>query len=176
MRPNFEPFVHTARDLLERNITLYVMFTGQIWKQLLSQSDIPEYRKIAESMIISESVGQYNAMTKNEMLSRGTHAMMTSFMAPSQLAWAKEVDPDQEYMNQKGEYKYNYGRGYYRGEMVVLTGDTGLGGYLTNKKWHLNEVYLLLREFKINVLKYAYLMFSLLSTINLSCIWNLSGY
>ena len=103
MKPNFESPVHTAKDLVERDITLYMWPTAQLWKQMLSQSDIPEYRKIAESMIISESVGQYNAMTKNEMLSRGTHAMMTSFMAPSQLAWAKEVDPDQEYMNQKGE-------------------------------------------------------------------------
>ena len=141
MKPNFESPAHTARDLVERDITVFLLPGSHIWRQLLSQSDIPEYRKIAESMIISESVGQYNAMTKNEMLSRGTHAMMTSFMAPSQLAWAKEVDPDQEYMNQKGEYKYNYGRGYYRGELVDLTGNNGLGGYLTNKKWHLNEVF-----------------------------------
>ena len=148
MKPNFEPFVHTARDLVERDITLYENPFGQIWRQLLSQSDIPEYREIAESMIITKSYDQFDAMTKNEMLSRGTHAMMPSYLFPYELAWATEVDDDQgvtivstEYVTQKGEYKYNYGRGYYRGEMVVLTGYTGLAGYLTNKKWHLNEVF-----------------------------------
>ena len=47
-------------------------------------------------------------------------------MRPNQMAWATEVDPDQgvtivstEYMTQKGEYKYNHGRGYYRGERVA---------------------------------------------------------
>ena len=77
---------------------------------------------------------------------------MRSYLEPmDQLVWATEVDDDQgvtivstEYMTQKGEYKYNHGRGYYRGEMVVLAGKMDEAGYLTNKKWHLNEVYLLL--------------------------------
>ena len=135
MKPNFETSVHTARDMVERDITLY-MFpgTGQIYKQLLSQHHVPEYRKIGENMIITESWTQHYALTKNEMLSRGTHAMMRSYLAPYQLAWATEVDP-----NQKGEYKYNHGRGYYRGEKVV--GKIPGSGYLTNKKWHLNEVF-----------------------------------
>ena len=150
MKPNFESHVHTARDLVERGIILYMWPGSQIWRQMLSQSDNLEYRKIAESMIITKSWDQFDAMTKNEMLSRGTHAYMTSYLSPSYLDWAKEVDDDQgvtivstEYMTQKGEYKYNHGRGYYRGEMVMLTGDPGPAGYLTNKKWHLNEVYLL---------------------------------
>ena len=151
MKPNFEPFVHTARDLVERGIILYMWPGSQIWRQMLSQSDNPEHRKIAESMIITESYDQYNAMIKNEMLSQGTHAMMLSYLYPYELAWATEVDDDQgvtivstEYMTQKGEYKYNHGRGYYRGEMVV--GKIPGGGYLTHKQWHLNEVYLLLVE------------------------------
>ena len=147
MKPNFEPHVHTARDLVERDITLYMNPGAQIWRQMLSQSDIPEYRKIAESMIITKSYYQFDALTKNEMLSRGTHAKMEPYLAPYELAWAREVDDDKgvtivstEYMTQKGEYKYNHGRGYYRGEMVV--GKIPGGGYLTNKKWHLNEVYI----------------------------------
>ena len=146
MKPNFESHVHTARDLVERGIILYMWPGSQIWRQMLSQSDILEYRKIAESMIITKSWDQFDAMTKNEMLSRGTHAYMTSYLSPSYLDWAKEVDDDQgvtivstEYMTQKGEYKYNHGRGYYRGEKVV--GKIPGSGYLTNKKWHLNEVF-----------------------------------
>ena len=153
MKPNFEPFVHTARDLVERDITLYDEPNAQLWRQLLSQSDNPEYRKIAETMIITKSASQFDAMTKNEMLSRGTHAMMRSYLYPFELAWATEVDDDQgvtivstEYVTQKGEYKYNHGRGYYRGDMVVLAGRIPGGGYLTHKQWHLNEVYLLLDE------------------------------
>ena len=134
MRPNFEPFVHTARDLLERNITLYMLFTGQIWKQMLSQSDIPEYRKIAETMIFAESWEQYDEMTKNEFLSQGTHAQMMAYLWPSMSYWGTEYDHDQ------GRYKYNSGRGYYRGERVELAGVTPMVGFLTHKKWHLNEV------------------------------------
>ena len=154
MKPNFETSVQTARDLVERDITLYMKpGTGQIYKQLLLQHRIPEYRKIGENMIISKSWEQYFALTKNEMLSRGTHAQIASHLGPYELALATEVDPDQgvtivstEYMTQKGEYKYNHGRGYYRGEMVVLAGVMDGAGYLTKKKWHLNEVYLLLVE------------------------------
>ena len=76
MKPNFESPVNTAKDMVERNITLYRGPGSQLWRQMLSQSKIPEYRKIAESMIITESWEQFNAMTKNEMLSKGTHAIM----------------------------------------------------------------------------------------------------
>ena len=149
MKPNFEPSVDTARDLLERDITLYMRPSSQFWKQWLSQHYIPEYRKIGENMIFTKDSYQYYVMTKNEMLNRGTHATMRSYLPPDQLDWATEVDDDQgvtivstEYVTQKGKYKNNYGRGYYRGDKVV--GKIPGGGYLTNKKWHLNEVYFLL--------------------------------
>ena len=134
LKPNFESPVHTAKDILERGITLYMRPGAQIWRQLLSQSDNPEYMKIAESMIITKSWEQYNIMTRNEMLSRGTHAMIVSYLDPYMLDWATEYDQDQ------GRHVYNSGRGYYRGEMLVLTGVIPETGYLTHKKWHLNEV------------------------------------
>ena len=129
MKPNFEPFVHTARDLVERDITLYMWPTAMIWRQMLSQSDNPEYRKIAETIIISESWDQYYAMTRNEMLSRGTHATMAPMM-----------NGFRTLLNYQGEYKYNHGRGVYRGDRVRLAGAVPQSGYLTNKMWHLNEV------------------------------------
>ena len=151
MKPNFESPVHTAGDLVEGNITLFMASKTDIWKQWLSQHYIPEYRKIGENMILSDSWSQYYALIKNDLLSRGTHAMLKAFLGQRMERWSREVDPDQgvtiistEYMTQKGEYKYNHGRGYYRGEMVVLAGKMDEAGYLTNKKWHLNEVYLLL--------------------------------
>ena len=138
MKPNFESPVHTAGDLVEGNITLFMASKTDIWKQWLSQHYIPEYRKIAETMIISKSQSVFDEMTKNEMLSQGTHAHMISHLDPTGLAWATEYD------HYQGRYKYNSGRGYYRGERVVLAGVISEGGYLTNKKWHLNEVCLLL--------------------------------
>ena len=134
MKPNFESPVHTARDLVERDITLYHIPGAQVWRQMLSQSDIPEYRKIAETMIITKSWEQVFKMTKNELLSQGTHALMVSYLSSSTLAWATEYDHD------KGKYKRNSGRGYYRGERLSLPGVIPEAGYLTNKKWHLNEV------------------------------------
>ena len=134
MKANFESPVHTARDLVERDITLFMGPGNQIWKQMLLQSDFPEYRIIGENMIILNSWDHFYAMTKNEMLVRGTHAMMRPSLTSQYLVWAK-------YMRiEKGEYKYeyNHGRGYYRGEKVG--GMIPEGGYLTHKKWHLNEV------------------------------------
>ena len=134
MKPNFESPVHTAGDLVEGNITLFMASKTDIWKQWLSQHYIPEYRKIAETMIISKSQSVFDEMTKNEMLSQGTHAILVSYIAPHALAWGTEYDYDQ------GRYIYNSGRGYYRGERLMLAGVIPEAGYLTNKKWHLNEV------------------------------------
>ena len=132
MKPNFESPVHTARDMVEKGITLYMWPGTQIWRQRLSQSSIPDYRRIGESMIITKSWDEYDEMTLNEVLSQGTHAMMDSFLYPYVLDWGTEYDHDQ------GRYKYNSGRGFYRGEKV--SGDNPMTGYLTHKKWHFNEV------------------------------------
>ena len=134
MKPNFESPVHTARDMVEKDITLYMWPGTQIWRQRLSQSSIPEYRRIGESMIITKSWEQYNIMTRNEMLSRGTHAMIVSYLDPYMLDWATEYDQDQ------GRYVYNSGRGYYRGEMLVGEMGYPVAGYLTHKNWHFNQV------------------------------------
>ena len=131
MKLNFESPFHTARDLVERDMTLYMYPGSEIWKQWLSQSEIPEYRKIAESMIIALSTDQFDALTKNEFINHGTLAQMISYLEPFELEWTEEKD-------NLGKYKYNHGRGYYRGEKV--SGLIPMTGYLSNKKWHLNEV------------------------------------
>ena len=135
MKPNFEPLVHTARDLVERDITLYLTPGSQIWRQLLSQSDIPEYNKIAETLIFTKSYDQFDEMTKNEMLNQGTHAKMASVQWVLASVGGRLLTEYDEYL---GKYKLNYGRGYYKGEK--LSGMIPAAGHLTNKKWHLNEV------------------------------------
>ena len=113
-------------------MTVFLQPGAQIWRQLLSQSDILEYRKIAKTMIITMSWDKFYKKTKNAMLSQGTHATMRSSFPPDVLAWGTEYDYDQ------GRYVYNSGRGYYRGE--ILFGDNPISGYITHKMWHLNEV------------------------------------
>ena len=134
MKPTFESPAHTARDLVERDITLYMQPDMELWKQILSQSDILEYKTVAESMIITETDDQFESMIRNELLSQGTHVWMGSYMFPSDLDRATEFDHDW------GKYKYNHGRGYYKGERVDLAGVPPEGGYLSHKEWHLNEV------------------------------------
>ena len=134
MKPNFESPAHTARDLVERNITVYDVPNEENWKRWLSQSDIPEHRKIGENLFITQSWDQFDKMTQNELLNEGTHAQLVSLLLPFELKWGTEYDHDQ------GRYKRNSGRGYYRGETLVLNGTIPYSGYLTNKKWHLNEV------------------------------------
>ena len=153
MKTNFEPPVHTFGDMVERDMTLFMPGRSALWKRMLSQSKIPEYRKIGENMILTESWSQYYALIRNDLLSRGTHAMIKTHLGNKIGGWATDIDPDQgvtiistEYKTLKGKYKYNHGRGFYRGQRVVLDEHSGQGGYLTNKKWHLNEVDLLLVE------------------------------
>ena len=104
IKPNFESSVHTARDLVERDLIVYDQPGTEIWKQMLSESDIPEYRIIGKNLFITKSWDQFDEMTTNEMLSQGTHAQMASYLQPYELAWATAYDHDQ------GRYNFNVER------------------------------------------------------------------
>ena len=80
MKPNFEPPVHTLRQILNRNITLYMWPGTYAWKVHFSQSDIPELREIAKTMIITKSWDEFDNLTKHGLLSSGTHTQLTSYM------------------------------------------------------------------------------------------------
>ena len=125
------------------------------------QSDIPEYRKIAESLIIPADDSNYHAMTRNELLTQRTHAVIKSYMIPGELRLTTQYNPYRE------NYKYNRGRGYYRIVLLYriwyyrgerLNGTLPISGYLTNKKWHLNEVklfiYLIITSYNILIKKF----------------------
>ena len=77
-KPNFESPVHNPTDILENDLRVYMAPGSEIWRQWLKQSDIPEYRKIAESMIIPADDSNYHAMTRNELLTQRTHMAFTS--------------------------------------------------------------------------------------------------
>ena len=83
--------------------------------------------EIGESIIFTNTQAHHIMYTINEMLSRDTHATMAPVMSGFR-----------SLLNEQGEYKYNHGRGVYRGDKVA--GAVPQSGYLTNKMWHLNEV------------------------------------
>ena len=109
--------MNTAQDLIDNNITLYTIPIGYIWKQLLEQSSIPAYNKIAETMIIPKTWEDFDNYIEHYVLGEGTHAQMTSTLYPKHLAM---------------------GRWWRSTER--LSGFSPYGGYLSNKKWYLNEV------------------------------------
>ena len=117
LRPNFEEPLDTARQLVEKNITLYGEPGYEIWKQFLQESPIPEYNKLGETMIIANDRDHYINMSRHDVIGAGTHAYMAGSLLPHHLAMGR----------------------WYRSK-ENLAGHNPYGGYLTNKKWHLNEV------------------------------------
>ena len=114
LRPNFEEPLDTAKQLVEQNITLYDYYEGS--KQFLLESSIHEYNILGENMIITDDWDHFKNMTKHDVIGAGTHAQMVGLLWPSELAlgrWHRSKDR--------------------------VTGDNPYAGYLTSKKWHLNE-------------------------------------
>ena len=123
LRPNFEEPLDTAKQLVEKNITLYEEPGTEIWKQFLLESSIPEYRILGETYIVADDYDHFEKISEHDVMGAGTHARMTGYVGPSDLALGK----------------------WYRSK-EKLAGDNPYAGYLTNKKWHLNEV-LSLKQF-----------------------------
>ena len=120
LRPNFEEPLDTAKQLVDKNITLYNIPGSEIWKQFLLDSPILEYNKLGETMIIADDWDHFDNITEHDVMGAGTHAYITGYLIPSELAM-----------------------GRWHRSKEKLAGDHPYGGYLTNKKWHLNEVMLI---------------------------------
>ena len=118
-RPNFEKPINTPEDLIEKNMTLFVIPGGEYWVQFLANSPIPEYKTLSESMIIPEDWYQYNHLIEHGIIGNGTHAYMSSY----QSQWEKSL-----------------GR-WWQGDLVL--GNFPYGGYLSDKKWYLNEAFVI---------------------------------
>ena len=121
LRPNFEDPLNTAQDLVDNNITLFDQPGNGIWKQWLGQSPIPAYRKLAETWIGTEDWDEYEYVAEHHAIGKGTHAQMVSFLYPEDL---------------------EMGRWWRSTEKI--SGLNPYVGYITNKKWYLNEVSILI--------------------------------
>ena len=126
MEPKFEEPMDTAKQLVEKNITLYDVPRGASWKQFLQESSIDEYKILGENYIVADDWDHFDHMTEQDVIGAGTHAYMTSYLSPTDLSFGENEE-------------INSGRGWYRSKARVA-GKYPYAGYLTNKKWHLNEV------------------------------------
>ena len=74
LRPNFEEPLDTAKQLVEKNITLYMIPGREIWKRFLLESSIPEYNILGETMIIADDYNHFDNITLHDVIGAGTHA------------------------------------------------------------------------------------------------------
>ena len=125
LRPNFEEFMDTAKQLEEKKITPYFMPGFGTTRQWLLDSPILEYRILGENAIITDNEDHFDNITKHDALGAGTHAQMTYYVNSEELYLGEKYHPE--------------GRGWYRSKEKVSDRNP-YGGYYTNKKWHLNEV------------------------------------
>ena len=118
-QPNFEKPINTPEDLIEKNMTLFQDPGGEYWIQFLANSPIPEYNTLSKSMVIAKDWDQYYHLTKSGIIGNGTHATMDYYLSP----WRKYL-----------------GR-WWQGDLVL--GDFQYAGYLSDKKWYLNEAFVI---------------------------------
>ena len=124
LRPEFEEPLDTAKQLVEQNITIYREQGFVIWKLFLQESSIPEYKILGENMILVDGWDNFENMTIHDVMGAGTHAQMTNNIYSYYRALGRRYHPE--------------GRGWYRSKEKVA-GVYPYGGYLSTKKWHLNE-------------------------------------
>ena len=117
MRPNFgEPF-DTIQQLSEKDMTIIDIPWSTFFRDFLAQSPIPAHQKLSETIISPKDWDEFDDFTKNYVMGKGTMAQVTSYLWEEELALGK----------------------WWRSKERV-SGFNPNAGYLSNKKWHLNEV------------------------------------
>ena len=116
MRPNFEEPLDTSKQLVEQNITLYDAPGYEGWRHFLQESSIPEYNILGGNMIFADDLHQFYNIAYHDVIGAGTHAQIAGYLYPDLLAMGR----------------------WYRSKEKV-SGTNPYAGYLTKKKWHMNE-------------------------------------
>ena len=115
LKPRFEEPIDSAKQLIENNITLFEVPGGEYLVQFLANSPIPEYQTLSKRLIIANNWDEYFDLSEYGIIGNGTHAKATFVLDQ----WEKSL-----------------GR-WWKGNLVQ--GDYPYAGYLSDKKWHLNE-------------------------------------
>ena len=112
-RPRFEDPIDSAKQMIENNITVFFSPGSLYWIQFFGDSPIPEYQSL--SMDLAMSSEEYWDVIELGVIRNGTHAMF-HFKLTERL---KSLGRWWKGNRVKGVYPYS--------------------GYLSDKKWHLNE-------------------------------------
>ena len=115
LKPRFEEPLDSAKQLIENNITLLVMPGGEYWVQFLANSPIPEYQTLSPHLKIASNWLEFFDLIEHGIIGNGTHAIMSFTISGKHRTLGK----------------------WWRGNLVQ--GNYPYGGYLSDKKWHLNE-------------------------------------
>ena len=99
LRPNFKEPLDTAKQLVEKDITIYFDFGFEDSIQWLLDSPILEYRILGENAIITDDTNHFNNITADDVMGAGTHAQMNYL-----ISW---------YELELGEKHHPEGRGWY---------------------------------------------------------------
>ena len=114
-KPNFEDPIDSAKQLIENNITLFEVPGGEYLVQFLANSPIPEYQTLSKRLIIANNWDEYFDLSEYGIIGNGTHAKASFVLDQGEKALGR----------------------WWKGNLVQ--GDYPYTGYLSDKKWHLNE-------------------------------------
>ena len=113
LKPRFEDPIDSAKQIIENNIILFEVPRGDYWVQFLANSPIPEYQTLSPLLKVASNWSEFFYLIEHGIIGNGTHAIMSFFISG----------------NQKKKW--------WKGNLVH--GNYPYGGYLSDKKWHLNE-------------------------------------
>ena len=120
MRPRFEDPIDTAKDIMDKNITLFIHeYYYRIERKFLLDLDIPEYTFIAENMVSVKDEDEYSYYTEHYIHGSGTHAFMKGNLEYKDL----QIAPMEKWWKSS--------------ESVPIF---SYASYLSNKNWIRNEV------------------------------------
>ena len=102
---------------VENNITVLVRPGGEYYVNFLANSPIPEYQTLSKHMRKARDWDEYYRLIEHGVIGNGTYVSMDYCLDP----WRKSL-----------------GR-WWKGNLML--GDSPYVGYLSDKKWYLNEVF-----------------------------------
>ena len=102
-----------------------------MWKQWLAQHHNKEYNKLAETMIIPNSWGEYDKIVEQGIVAKRTHVYMSSYVGPWEISLGRHPALSPRMTHKGGDV-------WFRSQERV--DKFPYGGYLSRKDWRFNEV------------------------------------
>ena len=136
LRPNFDEPFDTAKQLAEKNITVWMQPYSEGWKNWFQTHPIPEYQELGKNIFLADDDVHFYDLTKQTMNDSYAYAYVNNYLNLYQIAITKHL---------------NHGRGWYRSKEKLDLGLSPFSGYIVNKNWHLIEVKYILRNLFYNI-------------------------